>query len=617
MTFPKAWRLPSLLGIVVLSALLLHLWHGRGRAQVHTEITSDSSLGTMVNHHGSVHTITGGTRPGSGPNLLHSFGHFSVGAGDTARFASDVGIVNIIGRVTGGAPSMIDGTLQAEANLFLLNRQGIMFGENARLDINGSFHASTADVLRFADGAAFSTHMGEASTLTVATPSAFGFVHANPAGIAIEGSELDVPEGETLSIVGGNLTIAGDGDPTSGAANLSAPGGRIHLASVAAAGDIELDPTGWGAELDAGSLEQLGDIGISAGALIDVSGEGGGTVVIQGRRLTVEGDGRIQARVEGAGDSGGVRIEVKQLELSEGSQINTGTANGSSGRGGEISIIATDRITITSQDHDRGPTGLFTSTAGSGDAGAITVETGQLTLINGGRLDARAIAGGSGGIITITATNRVTLIGADRDGRQNRSRISSSTARRSSGHAGRVIVEAPDVVLGEQARIEVTSSGEGDAGHIAVKVERLTLTDGARIDAGAFSSSPGKGGTITVHATDAVRIHGADRTDNYDQSGLFTRNRSDRVGGGITVHTRRLTLTGGGQIASHTHSSGNGGAMILTADDGIIIGENTRPARCERCDEWPVREYCRPWACRCDYAGRAQGRSARWRDYTK
>ena len=84
-----------------------------------------------------------------------------------------------------------------------------MFGPNATLDINGSFHASTADVLRFADGAMFSARLNEKSTLTVASPAAFGFLSEKPAGIAIEGSRLEVPKSETLSLVGGDVKIVG------------------------------------------------------------------------------------------------------------------------------------------------------------------------------------------------------------------------------------------------------------------------------------------------------------------------------------------------------------------------------------------------------------------------
>ena len=76
-----------------------------------------------------------------GVNFFHSFREFNVGEGRGAYFANPNGIANIFTRVTGGNPSNILGTLgvQGNANLFLLNPKGIVFGSNARLDLRGSF----------------------------------------------------------------------------------------------------------------------------------------------------------------------------------------------------------------------------------------------------------------------------------------------------------------------------------------------------------------------------------------------------------------------------------------------------------------------------------------------
>ena len=119
-----------------------------------------------------------------------------------------------VSRVTGGQQSVIDGLLRSEilgANLFLLNPSGVLFGPNASLDVSGSFHVSTADFLRFADGAKFFANLGQESVLTVASPAAFGFLGSNPARIAIQGSSLQVREGKALSVVGGDITDRGNG----------------------------------------------------------------------------------------------------------------------------------------------------------------------------------------------------------------------------------------------------------------------------------------------------------------------------------------------------------------------------------------------------------------------
>jgi filamentous hemagglutinin family protein len=177
---------------------------------------------------GSTHTITGGTRPNNGPNLFHSFDRFSIGTGDTVTFTGPAGIANILSRVTGGQRSEIDGRLQSTipgANLFLLNPSGVLFGPNASLAVSGSFHVSTADVLRFADEAKFFTSLGQASVLTVASPAAFGFLGSDPAPITLQGLMIAVPTGRAVSVVGGDITMAGG--------TLQAAAGQLQLVSVA------------------------------------------------------------------------------------------------------------------------------------------------------------------------------------------------------------------------------------------------------------------------------------------------------------------------------------------------------------------------------------------------
>src|SRR5688572_16003606 len=95
-------------------------------AQV-TPTVGSGTLNTQVTKAGNVYEITQGTRTGS--NLFHSFNNFSITAAETARFQTtnlvpDSSVGNILGRVTGGTPSNILGTINSisyypAANLFL------------------------------------------------------------------------------------------------------------------------------------------------------------------------------------------------------------------------------------------------------------------------------------------------------------------------------------------------------------------------------------------------------------------------------------------------------------------------------------------------------------------
>src|SRR5918999_1640096 len=157
-------------------ALLSGLWLLQALLTVsQAQITLDGSLGPpgpLTGPHARIGAELGQIRGG---NLFHSFGQFNVPTGGSATFTGPNTIANILSRVTGGQPSEIDGVLRSEiagANLYLLNPSGVLFGPNASLDVSGSFHVSTADFLRLADGATFSAHLGQESVLTVASPAA-------------------------------------------------------------------------------------------------------------------------------------------------------------------------------------------------------------------------------------------------------------------------------------------------------------------------------------------------------------------------------------------------------------------------------------------------------------
>ena len=107
--------------------------------------------------------ITGGTRPGDGVNLFHSFGEFGIPSDNIAHFLNDSGLPtsNILGRVTGGNVSSIFGMIQTTgfgaANLFLMNPMGFLFGPNATVNVGGMMTFTTADYLKLADNCALTT----------------------------------------------------------------------------------------------------------------------------------------------------------------------------------------------------------------------------------------------------------------------------------------------------------------------------------------------------------------------------------------------------------------------------------------------------------------------------
>jgi filamentous hemagglutinin family protein len=579
-------------------------------AQVKSTLTPDGTLGTTVTQSGTVHTITGGTRPGNGPNLFHSFDRFSVGTGETASFTSEqTGIKHIVSRVTGGLRSDIDGQLRTDgqlrsegADLYLLNPAGVLFGSNARLDVSGSFHVSTADYLRFADGAKLHADLGQGSRLTVAEPAAFGFLGSTPAPITMQGSGLGVPTGRALSVVGGDITLAGG--------MLQAASGRIQLASVASPGEVVLSPLELAPELRVEGVARLGQIALSQGVNVTVSSPGGGavssrpgagTVLIRGGRLLVDnafvnanttgaGDGArlgidmrlaedlvlrnngqlradsggagragdlwltagrldsdgdaslIGSRPFASGDGGAVTLHVGNLSLTGGAQIDTGTRG--SGHGGTLTVVAQDTLTLAGASSQGTPSGLFASAerGSSGSAGALQVEAGTLTLTGGAQISSSTFGPGQGGTVTVVARDTLTLAGTSPDGRFS-SGLFANAEQGSSGSAGALRVEAGT----------------------------LTLTGGARISSTTFG--PGQGGMVRVTATDTLTLAGtsADGTP----SGIFASALGTGAGAGnagsIVVEAPRVTLTDGARLSSTTSGPGQGGMVRVTATDTLTL----------------------------------------------
>ncbi|OLT60500.1 filamentous hemagglutinin N-terminal domain-containing protein [Moorena bouillonii] len=152
--------------------------------------------------------IEGGVQ--RGVNLFHSFQEFNVGQGLRVYLANPAGIENILSRVTGINPSEIEGTLGVDgaANLFLLNPNGIIFGSNASLDVQGSFVGSTANAIAWGDDGYFSATEPESSRLLTINPGALFFNQVGlVSGTIINTGTLAV--GKDLTLSGLNLDLQG------------------------------------------------------------------------------------------------------------------------------------------------------------------------------------------------------------------------------------------------------------------------------------------------------------------------------------------------------------------------------------------------------------------------
>lgn len=568
----SSWR--ALWGLSFMLGLLPLLWVTVSEGQT-TSITS-SGLGTTITS-GSIdpagrpnYIITGGTRPGDGPNLFHSFGDFSVGTNNVARFFNETGrtTTNILSRVTGGQTSNIYGAIQTAgfgtAALWLINPAGIVFGPSASLNVGGSVHFSTADYLRLGSGNdRFYADLGKTSQLTSAPVTAFGFLGSNAAGtISVQGGNME--RSQTLSLVGRDRTVGDTVTPgievTGG--TLSNPGGRINLISVGTpqnqiAGG-EINATDFSPSPTLG-FSSMGGVTLSQGATVHTNASLAGAIFVRGGQLVLDGGSSIQVK-NGDGASPGIDIQVAgDVTLKNGAFLATETFG--SGNGGNVTITAGD-ISLTQGSSVR----TATLQGSGGKAGDIAMRARTLALDFGARISAETRGDGNAGNISITASERVDIsyLGT---------LLSDSFV--SAGSAGSITINTNHLEM-KQGQITSsqtsmgTSTEGGSAGHITIQglngpgssAQTLNLDDSiirTSIERGTSASSPA-GIDLTAQS---VMLK--------NRSLISANTEGPAPGGNIGIESATLTMNPGTTITASTKGTGNAGDISITASDHVTI----------------------------------------------
>ena len=488
------------------------------------QITPDATLGAEgsiitpnVNVRGfPAQLIQGGATRGA--NLFHSFSDFNVGAGQRVYFANPAGIETILTRVTGNTLSNILGTLgvTGRADLILLNPNGIIFGSNARLDVGGSFFATTANAVQFDDQGFFRVTNPQAPGLLTIKPTAFFFNQPNAGTIKnrsvarnpvvpsfIEG--LRVPNGESLVLLGGNVNIE--------RGQLNAFGGRVEIGAVAGTGTVGLNADG---SLNFPTDVQRADVSFTNGARVDVSFNNGGDIAITARNISISGESSLLA---------GINSRL--------SSVNS--------RAGDIMLNATDTIWVESSSAIRND--VRSNSTGRG--GNLKITTGSLFVVGNSLLTARTSGNGDAGSVIINARDRVVLSGDDTT---TDSRV-SQTGR---GKGGDVRISTNTLELLDGAQLITVTLGIGDAGSIVIEArDRVSFTGNNRMtstssNTGAFSSVGGRLGGNPI------------------------RNVQGK-GGDIRISTNILELTNGAQLSSGTYGIGDAGDIVIEASDRAQI----------------------------------------------
>ncbi|MEH2070850.1 MAG: filamentous hemagglutinin N-terminal domain-containing protein [Nostoc sp.] len=569
------------LGIAIASVIIFDPNTAIGQITPDTTLPNNSNVNTLNN----ITNITGGTQAGT--NLFHSFSDFSVLKDTTVYFNNASDIQNIISRVTGGSQSKIDGILRtnATANLFLINPNGIIFGENARLDIGGSFIASTASTIKFADGLEFSATTPKSTPLlTINTPIGLQY-GVNPGTIEVKGDSqglrltdelidttnaLRVPANQTLALVGGDIFLEG--------ATLKTAGGRIELGSVGDNSLVSLTPITKGFALSYDGVQNFGNIQLSKLSAVDASGAGSGDIQIQGRRVTIADGSQIEAStllgekggnlvvnatesVElvgtsadgqflsglsasaypnsmATGDVGDLTINTQNLLVRDGAQVNVGTLG--VGKAGSLTVNAKDVQLIGTTADSQFPSALFAFTQSTGDGGDLTTNTQNLLARDGGQVAAYTSGVGKAGSLTVNAKD-VQMIG-------------TANSQFPSG-------------------LFNYAYSTGDASDLTINTQNLLVRDGAQVATKTYGA--GKTGFLNVNAKD-IQLIGRAANGEF-ASGLFVDATLGTTGdaGDLTINTQNLLVRDGAYVDASIYGIGKGGSLTVTAKDVQVIGTST------------------------------------------
>ncbi len=608
------WELGIVSTLVITGVLAYSQNFALAQIQEDATLGSESSIITPKLVDGRpIDQIDGGAVRGK--NLFHSFEKFSVSTESTAHFNNAIDIQNIISRVTGNSISNIDGILKANgtANVFLINPNGIVFGRNASLNIGGSFVASTASSLNFADGIKFSATDPQTTPLlkeSIPIGLQFGTTakpirnqsQARPNGPVNSLKQsvgLQVQQGKTLALIGGDITLE-DG-------NITAKQGRIELGSVAGNSLVSLNATNQGWVFGYEGVQNFQNIKLMQQtgilSIVDASGEGGGNIQVQGKHVLATGVSLILADSLGVQAAGNLIVNASEsVELERNAAFTTLTyKTGNSGNisittkklvvrsggqlAGQLTINASDSVELISGAYfslpdgsDLVPSGLFSITFNDQNAGNITINTGKLRIQGGARISTRSEgmlqfpsnqvtpATGKGGNLTVNASEFIELSGTSPNGSKPSGLFSGTEGPGDGGNltltTGRLIIEdGAAITVNSQARRNVIYVGDpknlGKAGDLNIIADSILLDNQGKLTS---NSESGKGGNISLQVRDLLLMRGS--------SQISTNAGGDKTGGNITINAPNgfvvAPVFGNSDITANAFSGPGGKIAIAT-----------------------------------------------------
>jgi len=607
------------------------------------QITPDGTLGAEssvatpnVNIKGhSADRIGGGAIRGT--NLFHSFSQFNVDNEQRVYFANPVGIENILTRVTGGNPSNIFGTLGVDggANLFLLNPNGIIFGSNARLDIAGSFFASTEDSVVFDNGYQFSAKNPEAPPLlTISVRPGLQYGRNHPGATIANAGTLTV--GQNLTLVADNIDLQGQLQAGENLTLQAQDTVKVRDSTanpfIASAGDQLLVQGNQGVDIFALNNPNSGFYANGDLVLRSANSVGGDAHYWAGGNFRIEKlDGSLgnlfspnDPIIRASGDVNFDSYEGTSLHIFAGGSVNISgnvTITGADATNfiNELVLLSDETTTVSINGSVQPTLDIRAGTTAFGTPGLspanpfgfippnpaldsiptsadITIGSININEPNGlvfltnqyayapnpllpggvvkvtGEINTRSSLGNSGAVIIDSRSDIIFT---------NSGSVYSWTSSPSSSSTGgniTLIALKGTVSLENQNNVVFSGTGgAGRAGDIRIEAEKLIVQDGGVVSTIGTGSSAGQSGDLTVKTSDSVEVIGAPALGL--ESGLFSGNVGSGEGGNLRIETGRLIVRDGAQVAadnspatgSRIVSNGSPGTVTVLARDSVEV----------------------------------------------
>ncbi|MBD2194725.1 MULTISPECIES: two-partner secretion domain-containing protein [Calothrix] len=327
-----------------------------------------------------------------------------------------------------------------------------------------------------------------------------------------------------------------------------------------------------------------------SGGLVTLSFSSGnaGNSRIQGKQISLQEGGFIAVSTYGTGNAGSLNIITDKLSINNGSKVFAGTID--KGFGGNINIAASESVEVIGTSSDgKNSSSIFAvaENNSTGNAGNITIDTPNLTIRDGARIEAQTKGAGTAGNIFIKNADFLDISGVNAF--RINSGLLSSSENLNSGKGGTIIINQGNpqgiLHLADGGFISVLTRSSNNGGEIGININNINIESGGQIISTAARGSNGKAGNIDIIANDRINIAGQNTPQSQKNllnpnlginSGLFALSEGTGDAGNISMTTGNLNITNEGKIFASTSGSGNGGTISVNALNFVNIGKGVQ-----------------------------------------